>query len=196
VQNTDNLKISTEIIRKLIHFGCSIFPILYLYLLNREQIVIICVSITVLFGVAELIRYKTEWGNTLFRKIFYPLLREGEKGQNLTGATYLFLSVTVTFLIFEKHIAIPAVLILTVADSLAAIVGKIFGTHEIGNKSWEGSATFFIISFILLNIFIPGFTLYMLIVALVVSLVELLPIPPGDNIWITLTAGIMLSLVV
>jgi dolichol kinase len=150
----------------------------------------------VLFGIAELLRYRSTWGAHLFKKFFFPLLREEEKKQNLTGATYLFISATVAFIIFEKHIAIAAVLILTLADSLAAIVGKSYGVHEIWNKSWEGSITFFITSVIILNLVIPGYMLYMVLVAFAVSLVELLPLPAGDNLWITLAAGIMLSLVV
>jgi dolichol kinase len=131
----------------------------------------------------------------LFEKIFHPLLRTGEKATNLTGATYLFISVTVTFLVFEKFIAVPAVLILTVADSMAAIAGKLFGDHRIWNKSWEGTITFFIASFIILNIFFPGYVLYMMLVAAVLSLIEILPLPLSDNLWITLSAGIMLTLV-
>ena len=196
MQKKDNLNIRQEIFRKFIHLACSIFPLLYLNYLNREQIVLICGSITILFGIAELLRYKTTWGAKLFKKIFYPLLREDEKDKNLTGATYLFLSATITFLIFEKNIAIPAVLILTAADSLAAIVGKVYGIHRIRNKTWEGSVTFFIISLIILIITIPGFLISMLVIAAIITVVELLPLPAGDNIWISLTAGILLSLVV
>ena len=195
VQNADNVSVKNEIFRKLIHLACSVFPIVYYYYFNREQIVIVCVITTMFFLIAEIIRTRFDWGRELFKNWFFPLLREGEKKQNLTGATHLFLSVTVSFLIFEKHIAIPAVLILTVADAMAAIIGKVYGKHQILNKSWEGSITFFLISLVILFLFFPDRNLWILPVALVITITELLPLPFSDNYSITISAGILMAIV-
>ena len=192
MQNADKVTISYEILRKLIHLACSIIPILYYFYFKREQIVVICVSITVIFLVAEIIRTRFDWGRELYKKWFFPLLREGEKDQNLTGATHLFLSVTVSFLIFEKHIAIPAVLILTIADAMAAIVGKLYGKHQLLQKTWQGSATFFLISLVVLFTNFSEYRMILVLIALIVTIVELLPLPFSDNYSVPLSAGLLL----
>jgi dolichol kinase len=181
-------------LRKLIHLGCAIFPLAYAFLLSREQILIICVFITVLFLAAELIRFRSRRGKEWFTKIFFPLLREDEKNKNLTGATWLFISATIAFLFFEKQTAVPAVLILTIADSLAAVVGKSTGKHYIyGKKTWEGSITFFLVCMIVLNAYVPQAGWAILFIALTVSVVEVLPFPVNDNLWITFSAGLLIT---
>ncbi len=192
--NADNVSVKNEIYRKLIHLACSIFPILYYYYFNREQIVVICVVISMFFLIAEIIRTRFGWGQELYKKWFFPLLREDEKKQNLTGATHLFLSVTVSFLFFEKHIAIPAVLILTIADAMAAIIGKVYGKHQLLQKTWEGSITFFLITWIILFLFFPGRYLIIFPITLITTFVELLPLPVSDNYSITLTAGFLMMI--
>jgi dolichol kinase len=176
----------------LIHLACSVIPVIYYFYFKREQIVVICVSITVIFLIAEIIRTRFEWGRKLYKKWFFPLLREGEKEQNLTGATHLFLSVTVSFLIFEKHIAIPAVLILTISDAMAAIVGKLYGKHQLLQKTWQGSSVFFLTSLAILYIFYPGHSLLIILIAIIVSMIELIPMPFSDNYSIPLSAGFLL----
>jgi dolichol kinase len=192
LSDADKVTISGEILRKLIHLACSVIPVLYYFYFKREQIVVICVLITVIFLIAEIIRTRFEWGRELYKKWFFPLLREGEKDQNLTGATHLFLSVTVSFLIFEKHIAIPAVLILIIADAMAAIVGKFYGKHQLLQKSWQGSATFFVISLVVLFTNFSEQRMILVLIALIVTIVELLPLPFSDNYSVPLSAGLLL----
>ena len=119
-------------------------------------------------------------------------LREDERKKGLTGATYLFLSMSITIFIFEKNIAVPALLILTLADSFAAIIGKLKGKHKFLCKSIEGSITFFLFVLGILCIFVPEIGITIIVIALLITIVEALPIPINDNILIPIFAGIFL----
>jgi dolichol kinase len=141
---------------------------------------------------AEFARFKSKYSANLFKKIFFSLLREGEKQNKLTGATHLFLSVTVTFFLFPKSIAVPAILILTVADSLAAIVGKLKGKHRFIAKSRAGSLTFFLVALLIVLIFLPQLGLLTLVVVAAITILEAMPLPINDNIIISLSAGLLL----
>jgi dolichol kinase len=186
--------IRSEILRKCIHLSCVLFPLIYLYWLSKEQIVVLCGLITCGFILAEVLRFKSDWGQKLFKFIFTPLLREGEKGRTITGATFLFMALTVTFLIFSKKIAVAAVLILTIADSLAAIFGKRYGTRRFFDKTWQGSSVFYICTVMILLVIFPEMALWALLVALPVTFLEALPLPVNDNLLIPLFSGVVLTL--
>ena len=184
-----------EIRRKLIHLGCAIFPLAYAFYLSREQILLICVTITVLFLIAEVLRFYNSFGSKWFIKIFFPLLREDEKHKNLTGATWLFIATTLAFVLFDKQAAVPAVLILTIADSSAALVGKGIGKNQIvGKKTWEGSTAFFLVCLAVIYFFVPQANWSIVLITGIVSLVEVLPLPLNDNLWITFSAGLLITI--
>jgi len=195
LKKVDLLNIREELKRKIIHLGCAVLPLLYYFYLSREQIVILCSTISILFLIAEILRFKHRKSEVLFQNIFFPLLREKEKNKHITGATYLFISATVTFIIFKKEIAVPAVMILTIADSFAAIVGKMTDSAKLFDKSLAGSVTFFIISIIILLLFVPDLGWLILVIAVIVTIIEVLPLPINDNLLISLSTGFILYLV-
>jgi dolichol kinase len=189
------LDLASELKRKAIHLTTTFFPILYYFYLTREQICIFFVILTVFFLLAEWIRYSWPWGKNLFKLFFSPLLRENEKNRHITGATLYFISATVTFIVFEKSIAVPAVLILSVSDSLAAVVGKLTGKHKFLDKSIEGSVTFFLCSMLIMLIFTPGMhPIGMLLVSGSLTVLEAKALPVNDNLVIPVPAAIMLKL--
>jgi dolichol kinase len=145
--------------------------------------------------VGEYCRVNTQFGERLFNKLFYPLLRADEKQQRLTGASYLFLSATITFFFFEKTYAIPAVLILTISDSMAAIIGKMVGRKRLFNKSVEGSVTFFLCSFFIILIFTPLFMGKILFVALLLTILEAATSRMNDNLIISISAAVLMVFV-
>jgi dolichol kinase len=195
LKSADLLHKKAELKRKIIHLSCTILPLSYYFFLSREQIIVLCSIISVFFLVAEFIRFGHRQSSLLFERIFFPLLREEEKTKHITGATYLFISATITFILFRKEIAVPAVMILTIADSFAAIVGKMTVSAKIFNKSLAGSVTFYLISLALLYIFLPELSWLLLFVAFVVTLIEALPLGINDNILISMSAGFILYLV-
>ena len=196
MDSSDRLKVLPEIIRKSIHLGCSILPLLYYFYLSREQIIILSSIISIILIISEYLRYRFNATRKLFHMVFGFLLREDEKDKTITGASYLFISATVTFLIFEKNIAIPAVLVLTISDSLAAIVGKATVSPKFIGKSVAGSVTFFFFTGCILIILVPGKAVFMVTVAALLTILEALPLKINDNILIPLATGIILYLVI
>jgi dolichol kinase len=192
IWNKDNLNIHAELKRKFIHLTSSVIPIIYFYLCSREQILFFTCFITGGFIIGEFARLRSSFCNNIFKKFFISLLREDEKKKNLTGATYLFLSMCITIYLFEKKIAVPALLMLTLADSFAAITGKLLGKHKIFHKSLEGSIAFFVIATLILYIFMPDMGFMIVLVALFITIIEVLPLPVNDNLVIPIATACFL----
>jgi dolichol kinase len=194
-QNIDLLRFSTEFRRKVIHLGCSILPLLYYFYLSREQIILLSGMMCIGFLSAEFLRFRFPRVQALFSSIFQTLLRESEKTKNLTGATYLFLSATVTFVLFEKNIAVPSVLVLTVADSLAAVAGKMINSIRFFSKTLAGSLAFFITGLLVLWLFVPAPLSLLLLVIGPLTILEAAVVKINDNLLIPLSTGFILYLV-
>jgi len=90
-------------------------------------------------------------------------------------------------MIFPNAIAIPALFVMIVCDSFAAIFGKITGRIRFWNKTLEGSIAFFLSGLILI-LLLPKVTTsvseyYIAVGALfLTTIIELLPIKIDDNI--------------
>jgi len=189
----DLLNNQQELLRKVIHIGCSVIPLSYLYYFSREQIIFISGFISIGFIIAEIMRRISNKIQQLFISVFKPLLREEEKKKKITGATVLFISLTLIFIFFDKRTAIPAALILTIADSFAAIFGKKYGRRKFLNKSVTGSLTFFLLGNVILFIFLPHLGVLNIIIAAILSFIEALPIPVSDNLTLPLSTCLLLE---
>lgn len=192
-KNDDRLPVRQEIFRKLIHLASSVVPIAYQFWLTREQILLISCMITAVLLGGEVLRRTWKQGSLLFSKIFGSLLRINET-HKLTGATYLYLSATITIFLFEKSVAVPAILTLTVSDSMAAIIGKSLGRYKIFGKTLEGSLAFFITTIIIFYICFGSLEPYLILIAALISLLELIPLRFNDNPVVSLAAAVMLMI--
>jgi len=190
----DKLKISAEFIRKLIHIFCSILPLSYWYFLTWEQIIAVSGFITIGFVIAEILRFRNHFFKKQFQSIFFKLLREDEKSKRITGATFLFMALTVIFIIFDKQVSVPAALCLTLADSMAAIIGKKYGGVKYFNKTVTGSATFYLVGVAIFFLFLYEFGWLNLLIVFLITTVEALPIKLSDNITIPLSAAILIEI--
>ncbi len=180
-----------EFFRKLIHIGCSAIPLSYLYYFSREQIIFLCGFISIGFVFAELFRKYSSKIQQHFIFVFKPLLREDEKKKKITGATFVFVSLTIIFIFFDKSTAIPAALILTIADSFAAIIGKKFGRRKFLNKSVTGSMTFFLFGNVILVILLPELGLLNIAIAAILTIIEASPLPVSDNLTLPISACLL-----
>ena len=66
-----------------------------------------------------------------YKYFFSKMLREGEANGQITGASWLLLGSLLTIMFFPIHIAVPALIYLTIGDSFAALVGKLFLMEEL-----------------------------------------------------------------
>jgi dolichol kinase len=191
----DLLKFRAELKRKAIHLSCSLLPLLYYFYLSREQIIAFSSLISIIFLTAEFLRFRYLHVQKMFSRFVGPLLRESEREKTLTGATYLFLSATITFIVFEKMIAIPSVLVLTIADSFAAIVGKMIDSIRFFRKTLAGSLTFFITGTVIIHLVLPEIGYMVIVVMLPVTLLESAVEKINDNLLLPVSTGIILYLV-
>ncbi|NQT62207.1 MAG: phosphatidate cytidylyltransferase [Candidatus Marinimicrobia bacterium] len=182
-----------ELIRKAIHLSSSIIPLSYWFLFERHFTLQIVIFLALGFLTADYLRLKSGGIEKMFMRIFGSALRQHEKN-NLTGATYVFTGAVVAIFLFPKEIAVPALLILSISDTLAALIGIPFGKHKFLKKSLEGSTAFFISTAVILAIFFPESTIISLIIAAIVTLAEAYPMNLDDNFLIPILSGTLLSL--
>jgi glycerol-3-phosphate acyltransferase PlsY len=189
---SDQLNIGREIQRKSIHFATTLIPLAYSSIIpKKEHIFLICVFISIGFLAADLLRLYWKTAEKYFLMIFSALLREDELKNSLTGATYLFVGMTLAVFLFPKDIAIAVMLFLSIADPCAAIVGKSIPIKKIFKKSIGGFLGFLICASVIVTI-VLGFSYTGLIVALAAAMVELIPLRLNDNLTIPVVSGYLL----
>ncbi len=167
-----------ELYRKSFHIILIIIPILYCYLGKKISLTIL-LPITLIIVGLDYSRRKNTKIQQLFVKIFSKILRPHEiDGQKLCGASFVFLSASLTFGLLPKVIATTGFVILAISDSLASLIGKSIKSQPFYDKTFAGSMAFFISAFaiVIFNgiIFKTSFLFYFFgfFCALITSLVE------------------------
>jgi len=182
-----------ELIRKSIHLLTAVLPLIYLFYLDREQMLLLCISLFVLFLLGDILRIYVTHLRQIYEKIFGKLLRTDEKGNKLNGATFLLLGFLVSVILFEKNIAVISMLILALSDSLAAIFGRQFGKNKWRGKTLQGSTAFFITTFLISGFFNDNTGINILGAALI-TIVELISGKLNDNVTIPVVSGLFFTL--
>ena len=184
-----------EIKRKIIHLGNSVIPLSYYFFVeDRMMMIWILFSITICFVIVDYFRFRIGWIQKWFRIFFSSMLRKHELEGKLTGATWAFIGATISVFLFEKDIAVLALLFMSVGDTVAALIGQQYGKIKIGEKTIEGFAGG-LVSCIFISIFFPSVIWINSIAgSLIASLIELSPIPVDDNLMIPLISGGMMTL--
>jgi dolichol kinase len=146
------LSLKGEFYRKTIHLSSSAIPIGY-YFIEKKIVLSILVPMLVLMLLVEVIKYYNEPVYRLYIKYFNILLREHETDRNkfrISGASWLLLADVLVIIFFPKYIAISGMLLLSLADSLSAIFGRLYGKKQFApNRSYAGSITFFVVGVII-----------------------------------------------
>ncbi len=144
------MNLATESYRKFIHILLLIIPVIFISL-GKWKTLMILAPITIFIVALDYMRGKNPSIKILFAKIFGKILRPHElDGTKLCGASWVFLGATINFAIFSPVIAVTSFLILVISDALAALVGKAVPSQVFFEKSFAGSAAFFISALIIL----------------------------------------------
>jgi dolichol kinase len=159
--------------------------------LDRIQVLATVVALLVAALVIDVARLGVPALNRLFFRTLSALASPREARRPASSTWYL-LGVFLTYAFFPSH-AVPAVLVLGFADPAASVVGRRWGRVRFGKGTVEGAAAFLIVSSIILAA-TGGGVLQALVVALVVTVVELLPIPLDDNLSVPLAVASALGL--
>ncbi|MCD6374180.1 MAG: hypothetical protein J7L94_01550 [Caldisericaceae bacterium] len=179
--------------RKAIHFATTLIPLYYYFSHNTEMVKWLTVILAAGFLLADLLRLKFILAKKIFLNIFGSMLKEAESQKRLTGATMLFIGMAATVFLFKEKQAVPALLMVCLADPLAGIVGQWAGKNFFWEKTLEGSAAFYLTSSAIILIF-TDYSWWGLAVSLMATLLELLPLPLDDNLLIPVAAAYLLGI--
>ncbi len=182
---------NSEFIRKLLHLSNLVIPFTYLfYFDSKVEALIILLPITLLAFLIEYLRINSISVKNIFDKYLFSMLRNHEKSGKYTGATWVFISSTLSIGIFPKDIAIISLIYMSIGDTAAGLIGRKFGRIKIYNKTLEGALAGFIVCLILgLMIDLNLSKTLVAIGALSAAIIELMSISIDDNLIIPLFSG-------
>ena len=182
---------NSEFIRKLLHLSNLVIPFTYLfYFDSKVEALIILLPITLLASLIEYLRINSISVKNIFDKYLFSMLRNHEKSGKYTGATWVFISSTLSIGIFPKDIAIISLIYMSIGDTAAGLIGRKFGRIKIYNKTLEGALAGFIVCLIVgLMIDLNLSKTVVAIGALSAAIIELMPISIDDNLRIPLFSG-------
>lgn len=182
-----------EVGRKIIHLLILLVLVGY-YVIESvagTQAALIClVALLCIFLVLEYLRLELGWRMPFFSAFIRP------KEENRMFGVIYFLSASVICLaVFDRAIAITALLMTTFGDLMAAIIGKRFGTITLfRNKTMEGFFACLVtnIAVGIIIVFIAPLNLVIvLLMALVATIIETLCDEMDDNLMVPLFAGLL-----
>jgi len=177
-----------EVTRKIVHLATLVIPVGYI-LTSEETVLVFIIPFFLCFLSVDLFRQFHPGLASLFRKYFFGRVLREEEGSTFMGSTYFLFSTILTILLFPKSIAIASLLILILADTAAAFVGRAIGRVPICGKTLEGSLAFFITALVIVWTY-PALDRFSgSLAALGATLIEILPGKINDNLTIPLTAG-------
>ena len=189
----DSLTYRQEIYRKFIHLSSSVMA-LALWYFGKETFLPWLIGVAIILPLLDYGRHHID----LLRRIytyFFTIFTRPIEYRNLSGASWVVIGAALTTLIFNENTAIIGLLVLSLADSAAAIIGLKFGKTYLFNKSLEGSAAFFIVAFLIVFYLSPAFFLINLITVLAATAVELFSTARmNDNLFIPLVTAFILTL--
>ena len=189
------LPYNNEIYRKLIHSASALIPLLYIFINFKVFICIIALALIItLYINLNYTKYLSKI--YIFKKIFGHVLRPYEIN-HLWGSSYMLIGFFFITLLFNKYIAIPAMLITSISDSLAAVFGMKYGQIKvINNKTLEGLLAFIISAYIILFLFLNNYPILLLyFISIIAGLIELFTPTKFDNISIPIGIAVILYII-
>ena len=163
-----------EILRKLIHLS-SFWIVAVMAFFPRVYVIVLLSLVAAFVLVAEYEAYKKKdsLSARIYRKFFGHILREKEKDEafHYSGAPYVLVAALILSIVFVKPVAMFAMSILLLCDTMAALVGRAMGRHRlVGHKTWEGTFAFIATGMIVAYIFVLLFDLPILVMSIGVVL--------------------------
>jgi len=187
--NGHTLSFKGELQRKLIHIVSSVIPLGYFFL-DRWIVLSILLPVLFLMLAVEAAKYRSDLIYRLYTKLFKHMLKGHEFDRNklrLNGASWVLLADVLCIILFPKLAAITGMLMLSLADSLSGIAGRMLGEKQFApNRSYAGTITFFAVG--VLIIFLTPKYFYSpleytlgIVVVLVTTVADSMNLPADDN---------------
>ena len=185
------LTFKDEFKRKLVHFGSSAIGLSILYF-DREIILPALIIISIIFPLLDYLRISNKSVSNFYDTYFSSITRSFESNK-FTGATFVFLGAILTYILFSQKVAGISLIIMSLSDAMAAIIGVGYGKTKLLDKSLEGSFAFFLTTFIILYFFKIS-VITALLVSILVTIIELIDLPNiNDNVSIPISAALLLT---
>ena len=190
----ENYNITQEIYRKLIHFIYSTSIAFSLWYFGKGAVLPWFISIAIILPLLDYGRHHIALLGHIFVYLFALFTRPIEY-RKLTGASWIVIGAALCILIFSERVVIISLLVLSISDSIAAIIGIKFGKTQFYNKSLEGSAAFFLSASCIVFVLSPAIFIINLCAIFMATSVELFSTPRfNDNLFIPVITGLILSL--
>lgn len=189
---------TSESRRKLSHWCILVVPFFYLFILDKDNVLLALGGFTLLVAAFEALRQKSRKLNKLLLRLFDGIYRS-EEMHNTSTLIYTLSGMLFTIFLFEKQIAVLAILFLTFGDGFAALAGERWGRHRVfkgTQKTWEGASANFIACMtagLIYACFYDIGMLQLLAGAITVTFIELLP-KTKDNILIPVFAALVMTI--
>jgi len=179
-----------EAFRKAIHSCSVVVPVLAawskpltLWLVGLVTLVYLVSEVMRLMGIAV----------PVFSTVTWRAMRPAEPRMVVPGPFLFGVGIFLTVALFQPAAAAVGVLVLAIGDSAASLVGRAFGSTTLPynpGKTLLGSLSLFAVGVLIAIFYVP--VPWALLVGLVASLVESLPLGPSDNLLLPLsTAGVV-----
>ena len=187
-----------EAVRKAVHAFSIIIPLFYFFMPRSITLLILLPAFVtaIIFDLARMTENPiwTKFGVKLFGKMIRPKEKEG-----FTGSSYILTTDFLVILMFDKPVAVCAIAFIALGDATAAMVGRRWGKHKFGRKSYEGSTGFFVAAgacAILLHLVYQSNLpiIVGLSGALLATFVEALSTRSDDNMTVPLISGLFMQI--
>jgi phytol kinase len=181
----------SELSRKVVHISVGSFVAFWPFFLSWNEIKLLSVAFLIVVSISK------------SKRIFQAI----HSVQRPTwGEVYFALAVgSIAFVTNDKWVYMAALLLMSLADGLAAVIGVRYGKKQrylvFGQtKSIIGTATFFVVAAIILiaySIYAPGVSLNigLLVVAVLATGIENIGIAGLDNLLVPLLAAYLLTMI-
>ena len=177
-----------EFFRKTIHI-CTAFVPIFLHLAKVPAIICLCTA-GILYIIAESLRSNGH-EIPLISDITAAAARKRDENHFVLGPVTLVAGIVAAAVLWDENAASVGILALAFGDGLASLAGKTFGKIRVPythGKTVEGSLTCFAAIFCS-TFFVTGNCRNSLIVAVIGSLIEVLPLKDFDNLIIPVALG-------
>ena len=173
------MSLKKELQRKSFHQLALLIPAVY-WFSSKSFVLTLLIPVTLIIISVDLARLRFPAIGRLFNRIFGIVMRQHEY-RRMTGSSYLFSGAVIVIFLFPKSHVILSLLILTISDTAAAVIGRSYGRHKFFEKSWEGSGVF-LLTALLIGFALPDLHWSEAIAgAVIATFIEALPAPIDDN---------------
>lgn len=189
-----------EIARKAIHLASGLIPLAYWTFAEKWLVLCVISGLLAIAAVIEVARRRPGPVDRFVTAWFGAMLRPFERS-GLSGATYVLLAGLITVALYPRLIAVSAMLVLSVSDSLASLIGGRFGQARFLGGTQVGSGAFFVSAAAICMLVLPSSPVAALAAAAAATIAEAAKfrvqgIPLDDNLTVPLTTATVLWLLV